>query len=253
MYEADTNDTDYTNGKGYQFQIDGATIGIGTDNTYYFAAHDGTYKAIGDTLDQTGPVVNLGTPVADAGVDLVVDEDEVFRLDGSGSEDDGTIVGYYWDMDASVDSDGDGIFDNDRDATGVDATWKYTSPGDYIVTLIVVDDQGVTDNDTILITVEPKEDEEGVVDNEFVFYSIIIVIIVIIILIIVLAILRKRVKEEEEYKKLKKGEEEEAEEEEEEEEEDLGEEEEFECPSCGALLAADDEVCPECGEEFEEE
>ncbi len=254
MVETDTNDTDYTNGKEYQFQIDGAAIGIGTTNTYYFAAHDGTYKAIGDTIDQSGPVVILGTPDADAGDDLIVEEDEAFRMDGSGSEDDGTIVEYYWDMDASVDSDGDGIFDNDKDASGVEPTWKYTKPGEFIVTLIVIDDQGVSDNDTLTITVEPKEDE-GTIDNEFVFYSIIIVIIVIIILIIVLAILRRRMKEEKDYKKFKKAEEGAGEEEEseEEEEEDIGEEEEFECPSCGALLAADDDVCPECGEEFEDE
>lgn len=254
MVETDTNDTDYTNGREYQFQIDGAAIGIGTTNTYYFAAHDGTYKAIGDTIDKSGPVVILGTPVADAGDDLIVDEDEAFRLDGSDSSDeDGTIDEYYWDMDASVDSDGDGIFDNDQDAIGIEPTWKYTKPGEYIVTLIVVDDQGASDNDTLTITVEPKEDEDTI-DNEFVFYSIIIVIIVIIILIIVLAILRKRMKEEEDYKKFKRAEDEAGKEEEgEEEEEDIGEEEEFECPSCGALLVADDDVCPECGEEFEEE
>ena len=65
-------------------------------------------------------------------------------------------------------------------------------------------------------------------------------------------VISRRCKEEKDYKKIKKAEEE-AGEEEESEEEDIGEEEEFECPSCGALLAGDDEVCPECGEEFEDE
>ncbi len=256
MEETDTNDTDYTNSKEYQFQITGAEIGISTTNVHYFAAHDGTYQAIGDISGQNGPVVKLGTPVAEAGEDIWVEEDMVFKLDGSGSYDeDGSIAAYYWDMDADVDSDGDGIFDNDRDTEGETTSWRYSKTGEFIVTLTVIDDQDASAQDTLKVTVTPKE-ETGTIEDQAMFWSIIIVIIIIIILIIVLAVLRKRMKETKEYEKFKGREtldEEEGEEGEDEEEDSEDEEDEFECPSCGAILGADDDVCPECGEEFEED
>lgn len=243
-----TNDTDYTIGKEYQVQLTGAEIGIGTNNTFYFYAHDGTYQAIGDTSEISGPIVHLGTPVADAGPDITVETDEVFRLDGSNSYDeDGSIVTFEWDFNDQVDEDGDGIYDNDAERTGNNPTWKYSEPGEYIVTLIVTDDQGATAKDTILVNVtEKEEDDDGLGSSDVVVYSLIVVIIIIIILVVILLMVRKKVQEEKEYKKYKDRKKKKVEEEEE-------EEEEFECPSCGAAIGADDDECPECGEEFEEE
>ncbi len=240
-----TNDTDYTNGKEYQVQLTGAEIGIGSNNTFYFYAHDGTYQAIGDTSEISGPIVHLGTPVADAGPDITVEADEVFRLDGSDSYDEaGSIVTFEWDFNDQVDEDGDGIYDNDADRTGDNPTWKYSERGEYIVTLTVTDDQGATAKDTILVNVTEKdEDDEPIASSEVVVYSLIVVIIIIIILVVILLMVRKKVQEEKEYKKYKDRK----------KKKEVEEEEEFECPSCGAAIGADDDECPECGEEFEEE
>jgi hypothetical protein len=240
-----TNDTDYTNGKEYQVQLTGTEIGVGSNNTFYFYAHDGTYQAIGDTSEISGPIVHLGTPVADAGQDTTVEADEVFRLDGTDSYDeDGSIVTYEWDFNDQVDEDGDGIYDNDAERTGDNPTWKYGEPGEYIVTLTVTDDQGATDKDTLKVNVTPKEEDDDPTGGPYVVYLLIVVIIIIIILVVILLMVRKKVQEEKEYKKYKDRKKKKKDEE---------EEEEFECPSCGAAIGADDDECPECGEEFEEE
>jgi hypothetical protein len=60
---------------------------------------------------------------------------------------------YEWDLDDSVDSDGDGNFTNDVDATGPTHTRLYEDDGTYTVTLKVTDSSGMVDTDTCLITV----------------------------------------------------------------------------------------------------
>ncbi|MCP4312879.1 MAG: hypothetical protein GY790_16575, partial [Bacteroidetes bacterium] len=78
-------------------------------------------------------------PVADAGPDQVALIDTPVFFDGSGSTDNAGIVNYTWDIDTSVDSDGDGIPDNDVDLTGVHPVYAggYHSTGTYIVKLSV--------------------------------------------------------------------------------------------------------------------
>ncbi|MFQ6128284.1 MAG: PKD domain-containing protein [Thermoplasmata archaeon] len=60
---------------------------------------------------------------------------------------------YEWDFDDRIDSDGDGIFTNDVDATGKIVNHTYGDNGVYNVTLTVTDSQNLMDNDTVQITV----------------------------------------------------------------------------------------------------
>jgi PKD repeat protein len=60
---------------------------------------------------------------------------------------------YKWDFDANVDSDSDGNFTNDVDATGKNPTHVYTADGIYKVTLTVTDIENLSDSDTCQITV----------------------------------------------------------------------------------------------------
>jgi outer membrane protein assembly factor BamB len=205
MNVSDASHMNFTKGKEYILQLTGAEIGVGSNNTFYFYAHDGTYKAVGDTSEITGPVVRLGTPVADAGIDITVQADTVFQLDGSGSSDDGTITSYSWDFNDQEDVNGDGIYDNDDERSGATTTWKYSEPGEYIITLTVRDDQGIIAKDTIKVNVTEKDEEdEGLESSDLVVYSLIVVIIIIIILIVVFLMIRKKIKEEQEYEKFKK-------------------------------------------------
>jgi N-acetylneuraminic acid mutarotase/PKD repeat protein len=60
---------------------------------------------------------------------------------------------YVWDFDAGIDSDGDGNFTNDVDATGPTPTYVYGDDGVFVVTLTVRDSAGNEDTDTMNVTV----------------------------------------------------------------------------------------------------
>jgi chitodextrinase len=87
-------------------------------------------------------------PIIDGGAaERWVNEGDLVVFDGSNSYDpDGNIVSYEWDFDAEVDSDGDGITENDVDETGpiVEFTWY----DDYEVDVSLT----VTDNDGLFAT-----------------------------------------------------------------------------------------------------
>ncbi|UCE38011.1 MAG: PKD domain-containing protein [Thermoplasmata archaeon] len=101
-----------------------------------------SYGAL-DTADLTITVYNV-PPTASAGDDVSVFEDELVIFDGSLSYDtpsDRLKLKYYWDF-------GDGMY-----ANGMVVNHTYHNEGTYIVTLTVEDDNGITSNDTLLVTV----------------------------------------------------------------------------------------------------
>jgi hypothetical protein len=84
------------------------------------------------------------SPIADAGPDQTVDQGTVVTLDGSDSTDNVGIVSYTW----SFTYDG-----APRSLTGMIATWKFDIPGKYAVVLRVEDAAGLTDADSMNVTV----------------------------------------------------------------------------------------------------
>ena len=62
-------------------------------------------------------------------------------------------LNYYWDLDTSVDSDGDGNPSNDADHVGRWFEWKADSPGTRTIKL-TVSDESMSDSKTLTITVE---------------------------------------------------------------------------------------------------
>jgi len=82
-------------------------------------------------------------PLANAGPDQTAIVGETVRFDGSGSSDpDGTIVSHEWNF-------GDGA----PTQSGVAVSHVYTTPGTYIVTLIVTDNGCATETDTTAVTI----------------------------------------------------------------------------------------------------
>jgi PKD repeat protein len=70
---------------------------------------------------------------------------------GYGSSDpDGEIVSYEWDF-------GDGSY-----GTGINVSHMYTLEGEYVVTLVVTDDNNATDSETCTVTVKPHLPEPPV-------------------------------------------------------------------------------------------
>ena len=92
----------------------------------------------------------------EGGNDLTVNIDTFVRFNGSNSWDDTRIVNYTWQF----------IY-NDSLITlfGPDPTFKFDIPGNYTVTLRVLDAGGNFNDDTIIITV--KEKEGDVPDDDF--------------------------------------------------------------------------------------
>jgi hypothetical protein len=85
-------------------------------------------------------------PTADAGGDMFVSVDEYFPFNGSGSDIDGQIVLYEWDV------DGDGEYDMSCHMCGTDGH-VYEETGIYNAKLRVTDDDGATSTDICIITV----------------------------------------------------------------------------------------------------
>ena len=73
----------------------------------------------------------------------------------SGCYDDGSywIDEWKWDLDTNVDSDDDGITDNDVDATGETYTWEDMSEGHWEIKLTVVDNNGFESSETADVAV----------------------------------------------------------------------------------------------------
>ena len=86
-------------------------------------------------------LLDVTSPVADAGLDQTANEDTEVAFDGSGSSDNVDIVSYVWNF-------GDGTT-----GTGVTITHTYTEPGTYTVTLNVTDARSNWDTDDVVITV----------------------------------------------------------------------------------------------------
>jgi PKD repeat protein len=92
-------------------------------------------------LMQTTP--DTVPPVANAGPDLVVNEDTTVTFDGSRSTDNVGIASYTWTfMDGTM-----------QTLQGVTATHVFATPGTYIVSLTVRDADGNVGTDTVTVTV----------------------------------------------------------------------------------------------------
>jgi PKD repeat protein len=136
--------------ESYGWDFGDGSTGSGQTTTHAYV-EDGVYTitltvidndGASDTYDLTVEILNQ-PPVADAGPDQTGIEGEVLTFDGTGSSDpDGTIASYEWDM-------GDGTI-----LSGDIVTHSYSLAGTYTVTLTVTDNDGATDTDEAIVTVE---------------------------------------------------------------------------------------------------
>lgn len=108
--------------------------------------------------------------------DTAGDEGAAIELAAAASDPGDSSLTYRWDLDLAVDSDGDGVLDNDTDATGASTHVVYPDSGTYSVSVRVTDDDGAADTERANITVanvapvvtpvavEPAP--EGVIDGQ---------------------------------------------------------------------------------------
>jgi len=90
-------------------------------------------------------VLDITAPVADAGSDIIVNEDTFFQFDGRRSSDNGEIIRYLWSID-----NGDSFIMIE----GSLASYTFTDPGRYSITLMVTDLGGNFDTDSVKVTVK---------------------------------------------------------------------------------------------------
>ena len=158
-----------TSGVAVAFDASGSSDPDGTIDTYAWDFGDNstgtgatpshTYAAAGDYTvivtvtddagsqdsDTTAATIDSATPIspkADAGGPYSGTAGGAVTFDGSGSSDpDGTIASYAWDF-------GDG-----NTGSGVNPSHTYATADNYVVTLTVTDDDGLTNPDTAQATI----------------------------------------------------------------------------------------------------
>ncbi|MGI9319299.1 MAG: PKD domain-containing protein, partial [bacterium] len=136
----------------YDWNFGDGNTGSGVTTSHQYTA-TGSYTLILTVTDDDGETDQTTTSITVALPNQVplasftanpIDGDAplIINVDAAGSSDvDGTITNYVWDF-------GDGSAD-----TGIAASSQYSTAGDYTVTLTVTDDDGATDQATLLITV----------------------------------------------------------------------------------------------------
>jgi len=139
---------DSLGGGGYEW-----TITVPSDATsivYSFTSED-TSGNTNSTSDITMNVTDNDDPVADAGENQNVTEEDEVQFDGSGSTDNIGVTSYSW----TFEYDG-----GQEELTGEDPSFTFDLAGTYEVTLTVTDEAGNEDLDTVMIHVEELPDTE---------------------------------------------------------------------------------------------
>jgi len=133
----------------WDFGDDSFATGVNAIHVYRYA---GTYLVILTVTDNHGAVdqdalfviIDNIAPISEAGNDKAINEDDTAFFDAGASVDmpsDRPLLTYHWDF-------GDGTLDN-----GISTSHVYTKVGIYTVTLIVTDNDGARDTDTLTVTV----------------------------------------------------------------------------------------------------
>ena len=146
----------------YQWDFGDNSTGSGYSNKHIFwEIKDYTVKCTvfdeemqSDTDQMMVHVIIADPPHADAGgpYEAAANGPPAY-FNAENSSDDFGIVKYLWDVNNEIDSNGDGIFNNDIDVVGKQPFYTYTKEGTYIATLITVDGAGQSATATTTINV----------------------------------------------------------------------------------------------------
>ncbi|MBI5528684.1 MAG: PKD domain-containing protein [Deltaproteobacteria bacterium] len=123
----------------------------GMDNCWGIIRPDWSRKPAFDAVKQ---YIAAHQPRAEAGPDIDAVAGVPAQFDGSGSKDpDGQITKHRWDFDRS-----DGVTEQ---AQGAKVSRAFAPAGTYVVTLVVTDNDGIEDADTVTVHVGPAGQDAG--------------------------------------------------------------------------------------------
>jgi WD40 repeat protein len=127
---------------GTEDDFSSSNLSLGTHTiTFRVQDNDGAWS------DVTLASLFVGiAPIPKAGMDVEVKSNMEVQFIGSGTDEDGTIVNYEWDL------NGDGVYDWSSTLNGI-TTNSYNSEGTYTAVLRLTDDDGLTATDSRVITV----------------------------------------------------------------------------------------------------
>ncbi len=107
------------------------------------------------TITVKSPPAPNSPPRASAGTDKTVLKGDQVTLEGYGTDTDGTIVTYEWDV------DGDGIYDTYSEESGT-LVWRFEgAKGPHTLTLRVTDDRGDVSTDSVVVNVVEPAGQGG--------------------------------------------------------------------------------------------
>ncbi len=137
----------------WSFEVGGETIVLDGESRSYTFDEAGTFLVHLTVADEAGNtdmavleviVIDITNPVAVAGDDLIVDQQEEFVLDGSGSSDNVGIVRWLWTVTHG---------DYETQYNGKVNSLTREDVGVYTVSLMVFDEAGNTDTSEMSVTV----------------------------------------------------------------------------------------------------
>ena len=125
--------------------------------------------------DTTAPVTSpiTGTEIVNPG--------ESISFSISASDPESSTLTYEWDIDGSVDSDSNGISDDDVDFTGSTITITYETGGSRFVSCVVTNEAGSTSIESFTITVLNPQTEDTSGSTSFAMIAIIVLVSILIL------------------------------------------------------------------------
>ena len=135
--------------------------------------------------DTTAPITSpiVGTQVGNPG------ESISFSISADDAE--SSDLTYEWDIDGSIDSDSNGISDDDIDLVGASISISYDTGGSRFVTCVVTNEAGLSSIETFTVTILNPQVEDTSSSISFGMIAIFILISLLILLAIVAFIWRR--------------------------------------------------------------
>ena len=123
--------------------------------------------------------------------DLQVVVNQAYPFSVPVTDPESTNLIYKWDFDRDFDSDGDGISSNDNEGVGPTVVHPFSEPGIYWVVCTIQNDEGLTTEAEILVTVISTDPDSAGID----WLNIVVILVAFLVVISLIGLVTMRVLE----------------------------------------------------------